>query len=197
MMHSKTSDRYPNLDMVKRYVETGANVNFKNKDGATSLHLAIMNIKDPEDRLETVKYLVSAGADANILNPDGSNALHLAVLEGDLALVQLVNDAGARVDSQTADYGLTPLHIAVGKENLPIIQYLVETAGASVSVQNNGQNTAFMEAQSQGNHEISRYLLEHGAKLPQGAEIHLIAYDSEDNTDITGDSNSDIDWDDM
>jgi len=53
-----------------------------------------------------------------------------------------------------------------------------------------------MEAQGQGNHEISRYLLEHGAKLPEGVEIHLIDYESKDNTEITGDL-TDINGDDM
>ena len=196
MTHSHTNVRYPNLDMVRDYVTRGANVNCENEHRATSLHLEIMNIKDPEDRLETVKYLIEAGADAHTPNPDGYNALHLAVIQCDLAMVQyLVNNTKVDVDSQ-AEYSLTPLHIAVGKENLPIIQYLVETAKADVNVLNEENNTAFMEAQSQGNHEISRYLLEHGAKLPQGAEIHLIAYDSEDNTYITGDS-TDINGDDM
>lgn len=197
MTHLHDNVHYPNLDTVRYYVTKGANVNCMNEQGYTPLHLAIMNIEDPKDRLATFKYLIEAGADPNIRNPDGYNILHLAVLEGDLVLVKLTHNGGADVDSQTTDYRLTSLHLAVGEENMPIIQYLVETAGADVNIKNAEGNTAFMEAQNQGNHEISRYLMEHGAELPQGVPIHLIVHQDENSTDMTGDSNSDIYWDDM
>lgn len=51
-----------NLSLVKRLVSFGIDVNHKNNDGLTALHLAAMKAKDPN----ILNYLISIGADKHI-----------------------------------------------------------------------------------------------------------------------------------
>lgn len=51
-----------NLALVKRVAEFGIDINLKNKDGLTALHLAAMKAKDPD----ILNYLLSVGASKDI-----------------------------------------------------------------------------------------------------------------------------------
>lgn len=110
-----------NYEIVKLLMKNDANVNIKNKDGNTPLHLAILN------RFPTiVKYIIEDypawtflskkfTADLLLQNNDGNTPLHLAVLVADS---KIINDIyGSRKDDfiKSADiynnFGNKPIHM--------------------------------------------------------------------------------------
>ncbi len=62
------------LELLKKAHETGLDVNAKNKEGLTPLHIAAMKASNDE----TLKYLVAAGADKSILTAFEESVYQLA-----------------------------------------------------------------------------------------------------------------------
>jgi hypothetical protein len=64
-------------------------------------------------RIDVVRLLLDAGEDPNRFNPDGMHShqtsLHGAALSGDLPLVQLLVERGARLDIEDPMWHGTPL----------------------------------------------------------------------------------------
>ena len=64
------------FEMVKLFLQRGANIQAIGKEGKTALHLAIM-----ENHSKVAKFLVEKGANVNRKNTNGETALHLAISE--------------------------------------------------------------------------------------------------------------------
>jgi uncharacterized protein len=71
LLHIKIEGRY-----VEFLVRHGADVNFKNKGGASPLEMAVVF-----NNLEAVKILLEAGADLNVKNKEGNSMFHLALVD--------------------------------------------------------------------------------------------------------------------
>ena len=102
-------------------------------------------------------------ADVNQQAADGSTPLQWAVFEGDVAEVQRLLKAGAKV-SLANNYGATPMGLAAEVGNAAIIKLLLE-AGAGADSPNPDGQTALMAVARTGNVEAARLLLDHGAKV--------------------------------
>ena len=79
-------------------------------------------------RTEILKLLLTHGADPNLYNPKGahtfSTPLHQAVISDHLEIVQLLVDAGARLDLKDTIYDGTPLDWAIYSQKSEIERYL-------------------------------------------------------------------------
>ena len=64
------------LECCEFLINHGANVNEKDKDGSTPLHLAAWNGK-----LECCEFLINHGVNVNEKDSDGNTPLHLAACE--------------------------------------------------------------------------------------------------------------------
>jgi ankyrin repeat protein len=73
----------------------------------TTRKLAYRSI-EPGDSFKAVKLLLDKGADVNQADLAGVTALHVAAQEGDLALIQMLVDRGAKMDRKD-EYDKTPL----------------------------------------------------------------------------------------
>lgn len=82
---------FGNLDIVKLLLDRGANVNARDRCGATPLVYAIMN----DAPIEIVHTLISAGAHVNVKNCQGKSALQVAVDRNHTDIVQSLRRAGA------------------------------------------------------------------------------------------------------
>lgn len=81
-----------NFEGVKRLVEKGANVNEKDDNGITPLHIAAEEIG--VDHTKIIEYLLENGADPNVKNKEGETPVHVAVNGRPESLESLLKGGG-------------------------------------------------------------------------------------------------------
>ncbi len=82
------------LEFLKLLLEHGANINNKDKDGVTPLHLALSQEQQPE----TVRYMIEQGADIKAATRDGITPLMLAARYYRSDILELMIAKGAEVN---------------------------------------------------------------------------------------------------
>ena len=151
-----------NIDAVKSALDAGADANAtKRDDGIPVLHLAM-------EHSDIVKMLLDHGADPDIRDNDGCCALHNACCEiyhqdCDIAGARLLLERGVNVDTRN-NFGATPLidNCWCCENSFGFIKFLIEN-GADVNAQDDMNNTALLNAVNDGQTEVVKLLLEHGA----------------------------------
>jgi ankyrin repeat protein len=103
------------------------------------------------------------GAAPDVRGPDGSTPLQWAVYRDDVAAVQRLLKAGAKV-GEANNYGATPMQMAAATGNVQILTLLLG-AGADVDSANAEGQTALMAVARTGNTEAAKLLLRHGAHV--------------------------------
>lgn len=110
-------------EVTRLLIEAGAEINWQDSDGITSLMIPAMNWGG----LEQLKVLLEAGANPNIGDSKGKTALMYAVeYDYNLEKVKLLLQFGADVNAVDLQ-GNTPLKIARQQESTKIIQLLIES----------------------------------------------------------------------
>ena len=107
---------------ISKLIKAGADVNVKNKDGATLLYIAA-----EKDHAVIVKQLLSSGADVNMPDEtDGATPLLIASEKGHTGIVRELLAAGADVSVRVRFKGTyyTPLTVAKTNGHTPIIELL-------------------------------------------------------------------------
>jgi ankyrin repeat protein len=109
---------------MRLLVQLGADPFLPNVDGCTPLLAAagVGTLAPGEEAgtetevIEAVKFLIELGADVNGIDDNGETAMHGAAYKNLPQVVQLLADAGAKVDNWNRQnkYGWTPLLIAQG-----------------------------------------------------------------------------------
>ena len=98
-----------NIEAVKQFLDSGTDVNAKDKTGGTPLDEAA-----GWGRKDIVELLIAKGADVNAkFDDDGSTPLHLAAWKGHFETAELLIGADADVNAKMED-GDTPLDLAKG-----------------------------------------------------------------------------------
>ncbi|PKS11382.1 hypothetical protein jhhlp_003145 [Lomentospora prolificans] len=147
--------------VLQRLLEAGAQVDAKDNDGSTPLHLASRNGYDT-----IVQQLLKAGAQVDAKRKfGGSTPLHLASRHGHDTIVQQLLKAGAQVDVKDNDDGSTPLHWASQHGHNTIVQQLLK-AGAQVDVKDNDDGSTPLHWASKNGHDtIVQQLRKAGAQV--------------------------------
>jgi ankyrin repeat protein len=97
-----------NKDVAELLLSRGAQVNAKDNDGYTHLHLAAGPWMAGHGYKDMAELLLSSGADVNAKDNDGRTPLHLAVAMGDKDVVELLLANNADVNARDNN-GKTPL----------------------------------------------------------------------------------------
>jgi hypothetical protein len=84
---------------------------------------------------------------------------------GDLTGVRDALAAGANVDVVHGQTGLSPLHIAVGSNNLAMTRYLIEEANAKIGPDRSGRWPTIIAAECEVDAILSDYILEAEANI--------------------------------
>lgn len=146
--------RENNLQGVSFLIENGAVVEGLDPLGRNPIIASLVNLP----MLET---LLQCGLNPDIPDADGLPAVHHAVLMESVEPLQLLLDAGAKVDGRDL-LSRTPLMRAVENDAFPMVGTLVER-GASVDAFDQRGDTALHIAVRRRNPEMIRLLLEHDA----------------------------------
>ncbi|MAP86232.1 hypothetical protein CMK16_02470 [Candidatus Poribacteria bacterium] len=93
------------IEAVKQHLAKGMDVDAKNKDGATALHVAAIL-----GQYEVAELLIQKGANVNVSGDDGGTALHAAAFLGQYEVAKLLVQKGADVNARKND-GVTAMDV--------------------------------------------------------------------------------------
>lgn len=144
----------------------------------SSPYVLLMKAVD-SGNIRAVQAELDKGTDPNQLPPAGDepvSPLCAAAADGELDIVQLLLDRGARVDSGDGwDY--TPLEAAATHNQIAVMELLI-AHGAPVNDFGDGRSYSLWRAAVEGKREAVRFLLAHGANpntKPHGGDDLLKA----------------------
>nr|XP_034311437.1 transient receptor potential cation channel subfamily A member 1 isoform X1 [Crassostrea gigas] len=147
-------------------IELGAIVNPKNKDKQSPLHFAARY-----GRYNTCRRLLDSKLGPNIINEsdcDGFTALHLAALNGNVKIINLLMQKGARVTRAHDDN--SPIHMAALNGYTKCIRALLGVHANILDVKNKNGDTALHLASRAGQPKVVDLLLSLGAKISLNIE---------------------------
>jgi len=110
-------------NIINAFLDNGADVNTRNRDGESPLHLAILL-----HRTSLVELLLNNGADINATTCEGISPLHWAAVNNRSEIVELLIARGADPRARDLD-GRTPLEWAEGgghKAIAAILRHVLE-----------------------------------------------------------------------
>ncbi len=129
-------------------------------------HLTLLQFAVLLDSKELVQDIIGCGAKVNFQRANGlfreGSALHFAAATGNVAIFQLLIDAGGEVNIKTWCEGETPLHHAVQHRHADMVQCLLQH-GARVNEKNDSGSAPLHLAAMSGYQGIAKILLKHGA----------------------------------
>ena len=131
-------------------------INQKNGQGFTPLHLAILN----KTQLE-IEKLISLGADIHIASKDGSTPLHYAAYKGNLSLLKNLITLGVDIQAKNL-LGCTAIYCAVRGGHTQTISALL-ALGLDIESKDQNGKTPLHYAINSGNLKIVEFLLTLGA----------------------------------
>ena len=145
------------LDVVKLLINAGADVETVINDESALAHACKIG------QLDIVQYLMTQGADPRAENSEGETSLFAAVRSGNPQVIAEILNV-PEIDINQPDLkGLTPLYIAVGLKNIPVIKQLL-ASGADPNITG---HSPLKLAQDMKNQQVISLLLNRGAKRPQ------------------------------
>ena len=156
-----TGAKNGHLPAMTLFLDKGSDVNLADEHGQTLLFIATK-----WKQMSTVKFLILKGADVTIRAHNGQSALHAAARTGhiELAKLLLMNGGSSQINCQD-DNGYTPLHEAVMRRQISMVELLLEVGS---NVNRYSKNTEISPLLSSCNHpdlDIPKMLIQQGANL--------------------------------
>lgn len=147
-----------NYEKCRSLIEEGIEINFKNENGETPLHLATKL-----ELSEICSILIQKKADLNAKDKEGNTPLHLAALSDSEEMCKLLLKNGAPIQAKN-EKGQTSLHITIANNNKKACKFLIKNK-ADLNAKNNKGATLLHWAAQTNDKELCELLLEHDADI--------------------------------
>ncbi len=147
-----------NLPQIRSLINDRIDLNSKDENGRTPLHLAAQSGFD-----EAAKILIEAGADIDAKDTKFRTPLYLAIDSGNEPLSYYLMEKGADVNARGGMY-TTPLHLAARFGRTNIAEKLI-ACGADVNSRHQGNWTPLLLTARFGYPQTAELLLKNGADL--------------------------------
>jgi ankyrin repeat protein len=134
--------------------------------GTPAAHAAAADVADAAMRgdADALRLALARHADVNAPQVDGTTALHWAIERDDLAMVDMLLRAGARVTVRTRE-GVLPLQLAAINGSAPMVDRLIKAGADANAALTPAGDTAVMMASRTGSTGALRVLMEAGANV--------------------------------
>jgi len=148
-----------NIESVKMLLESGANVNFRDSSGRTSLHkasgLAVTMFSSGEHK-EITELLIRNGANVNAKTNSGETPLDIAVQSGNIQIAEFLRKNGGK-------HGLIVWAVGRGGDIESVKNFI--NAGVDVNTKLAGTGSTLLDlAIGDQQEEIADLLRKHGGK---------------------------------
>jgi ankyrin repeat protein len=163
-------------NIVKFLIDSGANVNVRDKVGLTPLYHAAMN-----GQRNIAKLLAHNGANVNEVDNQGYTALHHAAINDQKGIAELLGCHTNWADVNVPDHnGLRPLHHAVINGKISVVKSLL---GSEINARDKYGKTPLCYATMNGQENIVKLLIHNGAKVDEiDSGKNTVLYDATINT---------------
>lgn len=158
MKHLVTNRKDYKYVEVTGALNRGADVNEKDVDGNTPLHVATLS-----DSCKTVQLLIDRGAELDAPNFKGESCLHLCAQMNLSRVADVLIKAKANIDLCSSVY-VTPLHVAAKLGQYEVLDVLLK-GGANVNARTKGGDTPLHLTASNNHARCTLRLMEGGADL--------------------------------
>jgi ankyrin repeat protein len=138
--------------VVMKYVEEGADVNFKDAQYQITPLMEAISCK----QLEAARVLLDHGADVNARNVEGNTPLYIAAHDSLPEFFNVLVEKGAKINVGNK-FGYTPLRAACKLGDANAAAYFV-SKGADVNIKDRKGDTPLHVASDQGSVDVARLL---------------------------------------
>lgn len=143
---------------AKLLVKFGGNVNRLLPNGNTVL-MEVIGSTSITDHCKWVKVLLDCGICASVTNHDGHNAVSAAISVGNLGVLEHLIACRPSLNlEQRLTNGSSILHLAVQRNNLDIVHFLVSNQEIDLHMEDQHSLTALCWAHALSHHELACYL---------------------------------------
>ncbi|TSL22073.1 KN motif and ankyrin repeat domain-containing protein 4 [Bagarius yarrelli] len=155
---------HSNFQVVKLLLDTGlCEVDHQNKAGYTAIMLAALTAAEGPEDMEVAQHLLSLGNINAQAGQSGQTALMLAVGHARTAMVQVLLDCNADINTQDQD-GCTALMFACEHGHTEIARLLLDRPECDISLKDKNGNTALSVAIKFSHSELVDLLKAHAEK---------------------------------
>jgi ankyrin repeat protein len=160
-----------NLEAIKIFVNQGAEINKKNRDGLSPFSYSLKKKK-----IRLASYLLSLNQlDLFTQDTRGWTPLMYSVSESDVLFEKIVTSGNHQLDHLTSD-GWSVLQRAIAFDRLSICKKLIDL-GANIELRCKGGRTALHNACYWGREEAVALLIDSGANCESKCYMGWTAYD--------------------
>ena len=149
-----------NVEVLKKLIASGADINHKDKGGWSLLHCAAIN-----EHIEVLEYVLSLGFDVNDVSNNGMTPLFCAAKDNsNVEVLKKLIASGADINHKDKG-GWSLLHCAAINEHIEVLEYVLSLGFDVNDVSNNGMTPLFCAAKDNSNVEVLKKLIASGADI--------------------------------
>jgi ankyrin repeat protein len=156
------------IDIVKVFLDNGADINSIGYHGWTPLHIAAS-----VGNLALTELCLARGASVHAVTDTKQTPLHKACSSKNVQVVRTLLDAGASREAVT-ERGMRPLHIAAHQNNIDMVRLLLQEHNVDILALDKYGDTAANWAQRSGHLDLLHYLKSEEKRRKKMQEAVLI-----------------------